>query len=538
MNVVRAKHAGACYGVQRALDMAYAAILDGETRTRSVRSSTTRRWCPSWRRAACGWRSAWRTWTQAARRRPQPRRDARSAPGARRARPGGHRRHLPARRPRAEGGGRPGAALRTGAWSWGRRAIPRSKGSWPARARRAGEVLVATAPEHVPDGLVAPVGVVVQTTQTREVLDAVVWALEARGIEPEVKNTICFATRQRQEAAAELGGPGGRHRGRRGAQLVQHDAPGRHLRRLLRAHPPRGSARRAGPRVVRGLRDRGRDRRRLHPRRTHPSRRRDAGAAVAVMTDPSGERDRRKAALASLAGIGGERFSCLSDEELCEIRMREHASSGIYPSKDIEAAADSMSASGGKAAALGALVVDVEPGSPADDAGFEPGCRVTHVDGQSRARRHRLALAFSRRRRVHRLRRSRRRRGRGGACARRRARTGASPSKAWCSTACKQCRNACLFCFMRQLPEGMRPSLTLRDDDFRLSFLSRHLRHAHEPGVRGRGAHRRTAHLAPARVAARVRRPTSAAGSWAGTPRTGWTRSTACWPPASRSTRR
>ena len=30
MNVVRAKHAGACYGVQRALDMAYAAILDGE----------------------------------------------------------------------------------------------------------------------------------------------------------------------------------------------------------------------------------------------------------------------------------------------------------------------------------------------------------------------------------------------------------------------------------------------------------------------------------------------------------------------------
>ena len=74
-----------------------------------------------------------------------------------------------------------------------------------ACAREAGgQVLVATAPEHVPDGLVAPVGVVVQTTQTREVLDAVVGALEARGIEPEVKNTICFATRQRQEAAAEL----------------------------------------------------------------------------------------------------------------------------------------------------------------------------------------------------------------------------------------------------------------------------------------------------------------------------------------------
>jgi putative radical SAM enzyme (TIGR03279 family) len=35
----------------------------------------------------------------------------------------------------------------------------------------------------------------------------------------------------------------------------------------------------------------------------------------------------------------------------------------------------------------------------------------------------------------------------------------------------KQCRNACTFCFMRMLPSGLRPSLYLRDDDFRLSFL-------------------------------------------------------------------
>lgn len=34
-----------------------------------------------------------------------------------------------------------------------------------------------------------------------------------------------------------------------------------------------------------------------------------------------------------------------------------------------------------------------------------------------------------------------------------------------------QCKNACTFCFMHQLPKGLRPSLTLRDDDFRLSFL-------------------------------------------------------------------
>ena len=34
-----------------------------------------------------------------------------------------------------------------------------------------------------------------------------------------------------------------------------------------------------------------------------------------------------------------------------------------------------------------------------------------------------------------------------------------------------ECRNACTFCFMRMLPEGMRAPLSLRDDDYRLSFL-------------------------------------------------------------------
>ncbi len=35
----------------------------------------------------------------------------------------------------------------------------------------------------------------------------------------------------------------------------------------------------------------------------------------------------------------------------------------------------------------------------------------------------------------------------------------------------RTCVNACQFCFMSMLPEDMRPSLTLRDDDYRLSFL-------------------------------------------------------------------
>lgn len=34
----------------------------------------------------------------------------------------------------------------------------------------------------------------------------------------------------------------------------------------------------------------------------------------------------------------------------------------------------------------------------------------------------------------------------------------------------RMCRNDCSFCFMKQLPKGLRRSLYLRDDDFRLSF--------------------------------------------------------------------
>ena len=74
-----------------------------------------------------------------------------------------------------------------------------------AYARRHGaEVDVVSKPEHIPDGLEDPVGVVVQTTQTRSMLDGVLGRLSEMGIEPEVKNTICSATQDRQKAAAEL----------------------------------------------------------------------------------------------------------------------------------------------------------------------------------------------------------------------------------------------------------------------------------------------------------------------------------------------
>lgn len=74
-----------------------------------------------------------------------------------------------------------------------------------AWARQAGgKVDVVASPADVPEGLYDPVGVVAQTTQRRENLEAVVDALRQAGLSPLVKDTICSATRQRQEAAAEL----------------------------------------------------------------------------------------------------------------------------------------------------------------------------------------------------------------------------------------------------------------------------------------------------------------------------------------------
>lgn len=74
-----------------------------------------------------------------------------------------------------------------------------------AYARRNGaRVDVVSSPDGIPSGLKEPVGVVVQTTQTDEALDAVLGRLRQRGIDPKVKHTICSATRHRQKAAAEL----------------------------------------------------------------------------------------------------------------------------------------------------------------------------------------------------------------------------------------------------------------------------------------------------------------------------------------------
>ena len=153
---------------------------------------------------------------------------------------------------------------------------------------------------------------------------------------------------------------------------------------------------------------------------------------------------------------------------------------GTYPSKDIVAAAEattSMQGGGHPASGAagsdprGALIAHVEPMSPADDAGFEPGCRITSVDGQPLrdlidwrwlSADDVISVGYVDLD------------GEEGEVELER-----DEGEPWgfafdgvVFDGVRQCRNACTFCFMRQLPLGMRPSLTLRDDDFRLSFLA------------------------------------------------------------------
>ncbi len=120
---------------------------------------------------------------------------------------------------------------------------------------------------------------------------------------------------------------------------------------------------------------------------------------------------------------------------------------------------------------LGALVSSVDPDSPADDAGFYPGCRIVAVDGMPvrdsidwrwLTADDEIELSYIDAQ------------GDSGTVLLCR-----DEGESWGITfdgvvfdGVKRCRNACTFCFMRQLPSGLRPSLSLRDDDFRLSFLS------------------------------------------------------------------
>ncbi len=122
-------------------------------------------------------------------------------------------------------------------------------------------------------------------------------------------------------------------------------------------------------------------------------------------------------------------------------------------------------------AVTGAMIKAVVPESPADDAGFYEGCRLLAVDGEPLrdiidwrwlASDDEIELSYID---VD---------GDEGVIVLVR-----DPGEDWGFEFTEAvfdkthiCRNACTFCFMRQLPKGMRGTLSMRDDDFRLSFLT------------------------------------------------------------------
>ena len=65
-------------------------------------------------------------------------------------------------------------------------------------------VIVASCAAELPHHLPKELGVVVQTTQSTQNLDEILDVLHARGVQTDVKNTICSATTIRQESAAHL----------------------------------------------------------------------------------------------------------------------------------------------------------------------------------------------------------------------------------------------------------------------------------------------------------------------------------------------
>lgn len=74
-----------------------------------------------------------------------------------------------------------------------------------AHARAAGgECLVVGSAAELPSTVQDPVGIVIQTTQPRAKLEEVVEDLESRGLSPKVCDTVCSATVHRQEAASVL----------------------------------------------------------------------------------------------------------------------------------------------------------------------------------------------------------------------------------------------------------------------------------------------------------------------------------------------
>jgi putative radical SAM enzyme (TIGR03279 family) len=118
---------------------------------------------------------------------------------------------------------------------------------------------------------------------------------------------------------------------------------------------------------------------------------------------------------------------------------------------------------------LGGRIADVEPGSIGEEIGVEPGDVLVSINGhplrdvidfQFYGAEEELELQIERGGRLHRIEVERE--------------YDESLGLGFVEPlfdGLRQCVNRCPFCFVAQMPHGMRRSLYLRDDDYRLSFL-------------------------------------------------------------------
>jgi putative radical SAM enzyme (TIGR03279 family) len=117
---------------------------------------------------------------------------------------------------------------------------------------------------------------------------------------------------------------------------------------------------------------------------------------------------------------------------------------------------------------FGVLIAAVRPRTPAAAAGLRPGDRIVAVNGEPlrdvidfhfHGGEARLALTVERDGRAN------------AAVVHRRGADLGLELEAPRPSEISTCANKCVFCFIHQLPKGMRKSLYVKDDDFRLSFL-------------------------------------------------------------------
>ena len=125
-----------------------------------------------------------------------------------------------------------------------------------------------------------------------------------------------------------------------------------------------------------------------------------------------------------------------------------------------------LEGAGGDSPRIGVGVEAVSPGSPADRAGIVPGDRILSVSGRPvedlldlhfLTSRSRFTLAW---------------RDASGAGRKKEFRLeGETPGIFPEPIRVRRCRNRCIFCFVHQLPKGLRRTLYVKDEDVRLSFL-------------------------------------------------------------------